>query len=61
MTYVVGFSVKTVKTPVLQNHVTLVQTPVREKNYWGFNYHVGMPRADIKLLATLLASISSFS
>ncbi|XP_005480253.2 disintegrin and metalloproteinase domain-containing protein 21 [Zonotrichia albicollis] len=33
--------------PFLQNHVTLVQTPVRGKNCWGLDYHVGIPRADV--------------
>ncbi|XP_064009336.1 disintegrin and metalloproteinase domain-containing protein 21-like [Pogoniulus pusillus] len=34
------------KLPFLQNHVTLVQTPVGDKKCWGFDYHVGMPMAD---------------
>ncbi|XP_032918661.1 disintegrin and metalloproteinase domain-containing protein 20-like [Catharus ustulatus] len=36
-----------VKMPFLQNHVTLVQTPVQDKKCWGLDYHVGMPRADV--------------
>ncbi|NWR61904.1 ADA20 protein, partial [Bucorvus abyssinicus] len=35
------------KLPFLQNHVTLVQTPVGDKKCWGLNYHVGMPVADV--------------
>ncbi|NXU55401.1 ADA20 protein, partial [Turnix velox] len=34
------------KLPSLQNHETLVQTPVGEKNCWGLDYHFGMPIAD---------------
>ncbi|XP_009898940.2 disintegrin and metalloproteinase domain-containing protein 21-like [Dryobates pubescens] len=33
--------------PVLQNHLTLVQTPLGDKKCWGFDYHVGMPIADM--------------
>ncbi|XP_027735478.1 disintegrin and metalloproteinase domain-containing protein 20-like [Empidonax traillii] len=36
-----------VKLPHLQNHVTLLQTPVGDKNCWGLDYHVGMPGADV--------------
>ncbi|NWV64399.1 ADA20 protein, partial [Malurus elegans] len=36
-----------VKLPLLQSHVTLVQTPVGDKNCWGLDYHVGMPTADV--------------
>ncbi|XP_010191395.1 PREDICTED: LOW QUALITY PROTEIN: disintegrin and metalloproteinase domain-containing protein 21-like [Mesitornis unicolor] len=35
------------KLPFLQNHVTLVQTPVGNKKCWGLDYHVGMPVADV--------------
>lgn len=35
------------KLPFLQNHVTLVQTPVGNKKCWGLDYHVGMPIADV--------------
>ncbi|XP_009974517.3 LOW QUALITY PROTEIN: disintegrin and metalloproteinase domain-containing protein 20-like [Tyto alba] len=35
------------KLPFLQNHVTLVQTPVGDKKCWGFDYHVGIPVADV--------------
>ncbi|NWS53568.1 ADA20 protein, partial [Chunga burmeisteri] len=35
------------KLPFLQNHVTLVQTPVGDKKCWGLDYHVGMPIADV--------------
>ncbi|NXE24234.1 ADA20 protein, partial [Ardeotis kori] len=35
------------KLPVLQNHVTLVQTPVEDKKCWGLDYHLGMPIADM--------------
>ncbi|XP_008947099.1 PREDICTED: disintegrin and metalloproteinase domain-containing protein 20-like, partial [Merops nubicus] len=35
------------KLPFLQNHVTLVQTPVGDTRCWGFDYHVGMPTADV--------------
>ncbi|KAM6335757.1 LOW QUALITY PROTEIN: disintegrin and metalloproteinase domain-containing protein 20-like [Podargus strigoides] len=35
------------KLPSLQNHVTLVQTPVGGKKCWGLDYHVGMPGADM--------------
>ena len=33
--------------PFLQNHATLVQTPVGHKKCWGLDYHVGMPTADV--------------
>ncbi|XP_010006019.1 PREDICTED: disintegrin and metalloproteinase domain-containing protein 20-like [Chaetura pelagica] len=35
------------KLPFLQNHVTVVQTPVGGKKCWGLDYHSGMPRADV--------------
>nr|XP_010308855.1 PREDICTED: disintegrin and metalloproteinase domain-containing protein 20-like [Balearica regulorum gibbericeps] len=35
------------KLPFLQNHVTLVQTPVGDKKCWGLDYHVGMPIIDV--------------
>ncbi|TRZ26258.1 hypothetical protein HGM15179_000870 [Zosterops borbonicus] len=35
------------KIPFLQNHVTLVQTPVRDKICWGLDYHIGIQRADV--------------
>ncbi|XP_010129627.1 PREDICTED: LOW QUALITY PROTEIN: disintegrin and metalloproteinase domain-containing protein 20-like, partial [Buceros rhinoceros silvestris] len=35
------------KVPVLQDHVTLIQTPVGDKKCWGLDYHVGMPTADV--------------
>ncbi|XP_009866569.1 PREDICTED: disintegrin and metalloproteinase domain-containing protein 21-like [Apaloderma vittatum] len=31
----------------LQNHVTLVQTPVGDKKCWSLDYYVGMPTADV--------------
>ncbi|NXC50302.1 ADA20 protein, partial [Penelope pileata] len=34
------------RLPFLQNHVTLVQTPVGDKKCWGLDYHIGIPRAD---------------
>ncbi|NXT79040.1 ADA20 protein, partial [Zapornia atra] len=39
--------VNTAKLPSLQNHVTLVQTPVGGKKCWGLDYHIGMPTADV--------------
>ncbi|NXH46889.1 ADA20 protein, partial [Dicaeum eximium] len=39
------------KIPFLQNHVTLVQTPVRGKICWGLDYHVGMPSEDVGAVA----------
>lgn len=36
-----------VKMPFLQNHVTLVQTPIQDKKCWGLDYHVGIPREDV--------------
>ncbi|KAM9238384.1 disintegrin and metalloproteinase domain-containing protein 20-like [Leptosomus discolor] len=35
------------KLPFLQNHVTLLQTPVGDKVCWGLDYHTGMPIADV--------------
>ncbi|NXV73868.1 ADA21 protein, partial [Atlantisia rogersi] len=35
------------KLPSLQNHVTLVQTPVGGQKCWGLDYHTGMPTADM--------------
>ncbi|NXL67225.1 ADA20 protein, partial [Chordeiles acutipennis] len=35
------------RLPFLQNHVTLVQTPVGDKKCWGLDYHIGMPIADM--------------
>ncbi|NXO28591.1 ADA20 protein, partial [Cisticola juncidis] len=35
------------KIPFLENHVTLVQTPVQDTDCWGLDYHVGIPRADV--------------
>ncbi|NWV01499.1 ADA20 protein, partial [Upupa epops] len=35
------------KLPFLQNHVTLVQTPAKDKSCWGLDYHVGVPIADM--------------
>ncbi|NWX13138.1 ADA20 protein, partial [Aegotheles bennettii] len=35
------------KLPSLDNHVTLVQTPVVGKNCWGLDYHLGMPISDL--------------
>ncbi|NXY51124.1 ADA21 protein, partial [Ceuthmochares aereus] len=35
------------KLPFLQDHVTLVQTPVGDKICWGLDYHAGMPIADM--------------
>ncbi|NXN93913.1 ADA21 protein, partial [Rhinopomastus cyanomelas] len=35
------------KLPHLQNHLTLIQTPVKGKSCWGLDYHVGMPTADV--------------
>uniref|UniRef100_A0A8B9S5B8 ADAM metallopeptidase domain 20 n=1 Tax=Apteryx owenii TaxID=8824 RepID=A0A8B9S5B8_APTOW len=34
------------KLPYLRNHITIIQTPVGDKNCWGIDYHVGMPTAD---------------
>ncbi|XP_071415547.1 disintegrin and metalloproteinase domain-containing protein 20-like [Pithys albifrons albifrons] len=36
-----------VKLPPLQNHVTLIQTPVGDETCWGLDYHIGMPGADV--------------
>ncbi|NXL89790.1 ADA20 protein, partial [Alectura lathami] len=33
--------------PFLQNHLTVIQTPAEGKKCWGFDYHIGMPTADI--------------
>ncbi|NXX84194.1 ADA20 protein, partial [Urocolius indicus] len=33
--------------PSLQNHVTLIQTPVGKTKCWGLDYHVGTARADV--------------
>ncbi|NXS53133.1 ADA20 protein, partial [Brachypteracias leptosomus] len=35
------------KLPFLENHMTLVQTPVGDKRCWGLDYHVGVPMADV--------------
>ncbi|NXT27533.1 ADA20 protein, partial [Syrrhaptes paradoxus] len=35
------------KLPFLQNHVTVIQTPVGDKKCWGLDYHVGIPIADV--------------
>ncbi|NXI72960.1 ADA20 protein, partial [Anseranas semipalmata] len=35
------------RLPFLQNHITVVQTPVGGKKCWGLDYHVGMATADI--------------
>ncbi|XP_031449494.1 disintegrin and metalloproteinase domain-containing protein 21-like isoform X2 [Phasianus colchicus] len=34
------------KLPPLQNHITVIQTPVGGKKCWGLDYHIGMPVAD---------------
>ncbi|XP_065541858.1 disintegrin and metalloproteinase domain-containing protein 20-like [Lathamus discolor] len=33
--------------PFLQDHVTLVQTPIGHKKCWGLDYHVGIPVDDV--------------
>ncbi|OPJ83038.1 disintegrin and metalloproteinase domain-containing protein 20 [Patagioenas fasciata monilis] len=35
------------KLPVLQSHVTLLQTPVGDKKCWGLDYHPGIPIDDM--------------
>ncbi|NXG80570.1 ADA20 protein, partial [Baryphthengus martii] len=35
------------KLPLLQTHVTLVQSPVGDKKCWCLDYHAGMPMADV--------------
>ncbi|KAM9556239.1 disintegrin and metalloproteinase domain-containing protein 20 [Guaruba guarouba] len=35
------------KLPFLQDHITLVQTPIGHKKCWGLDYHVGIPVDDV--------------